>query len=98
MPAVVASARARGWIPPATGFWSLTPEAFGIAAEPPTLVLDVGAWVPRKLAALRAHRSQMGIGHPFAEIADVDARRWLGVEHFHRAPIATPGPSVLERL
>jgi LmbE family N-acetylglucosaminyl deacetylase len=98
MPSVVAVARARGWAPPATGFWSLAPEAFGIAAEPPTIVMDVSAWVPQKLAAIRAHRSQMGTGHPFEIVDPADAVRWLGVEHFHRAPIPTPAFALLEGL
>jgi hypothetical protein len=37
-------------------------------------------------------------GHPFAELCDADARRLLGVEHFHRANLETTGQPVLERL
>jgi LmbE family N-acetylglucosaminyl deacetylase len=85
-------------VPPARGFWSLEPEAFGIAAQPPTITVDVADWVPRKLAAILCHRSQMVDGHPFAELRDADARRLLGVEHFHRADIETTAPAVLERL
>ena len=40
----------------------------------------------------------MGAGNPFAQIDEADARRWLGIEHFRRAPIATSGDSVLEQL
>lgn len=90
---IVAAARDKGWTPPPKGFWSLVPEAFGIHAEPSTIVVDVGTWVPRKLVALRCYRSQLGDGDPFSRLDERDAREWLGTEHFHRA-VATgrPGP------
>jgi N-acetylglucosamine malate deacetylase 2 len=98
MTEIVAAARRRGWVPPQRGFWSLEPEAFGIAAQPATITVDVSEWVPRKLQAILCHRSQMVEGHPFAELRDSDARRLLGVEHFHRADLETTEPPVLERL
>jgi LmbE family N-acetylglucosaminyl deacetylase len=98
MTEIVATARRRGWVPPARGFWSLEPEAFGIAAQPATITVDVANWVPRKLAAILCHRSQMVDGHPFAQLCEADARRLLGVEHFHRANIETTAQPVLERL
>jgi LmbE family N-acetylglucosaminyl deacetylase len=85
-------------VPPPRGFWSLEPEAFGIAAQPATITVDVAAWVPCKLAAILCHRSQMIEGHPFAQLCDAEARRLLGVEHFHRANFATVAAPVLERL
>jgi len=97
MRAIVDRARSGGWIPPPKGFWSLVPDAFGLEAEAPTLVVDVADWVPRKLAAIRCHRTQMGSAHPFDQIDEADARRWLGVEHFHRASDPAVEP-VLERL
>jgi len=98
MRAIVDRARAGGWVPPPKGFWSLVPDAFGLEAEPPTLIVDVADWVPRKLAAIRSHRTQMGSAHPFDQIDEADARRWLGVEHFHRAPGNVAEAPVLERL
>ena len=98
MRAIVDRAKAGGWTPPPKGFWSLVPDAFGLDAEPPTLVVDVADWVPRKLAALRCHRTQTGPAHPFDRIDEADARRWLGVEHFHRAPANLAEAPVLERL
>jgi LmbE family N-acetylglucosaminyl deacetylase len=98
MTEVVASARRRGWIPPQRGFWSLPAEAFGLAAPPSTIHIDVSDWVPRKLAAILCHRSQMVDGHPFANLPDADARRLLGTEHFQRAEIPTTGYAVLEQL
>ena len=98
MTEIVATARRRGWVPPPRGFWSLEPEAFGIAARPATITVDVSDWIPRKLAAILCHRSQMVDGHPFAQLCDADARRLLGMEYFHRANIETAAPPVLERL
>jgi N-acetyl-1-D-myo-inositol-2-amino-2-deoxy-alpha-D-glucopyranoside deacetylase len=94
---VVEAAIAKGWAPPDSSFWGIAPDAFGDAAETPTLTVDVREWVPRKLAALRCHRTQMGATNPFARIDQVEARRWLGIEHFRRASIS-PEDSVLERI
>jgi LmbE family N-acetylglucosaminyl deacetylase len=98
MRAVVDLATSRGWTAPLSGFWSLKPEVFGQAARPPGVIVDVECWVPRKLAAIRCHRSQMGTGHPFTGLEDSEARRWLGEEHFRRAPIAGRAGTPLERL
>lgn len=61
------------------------PDAFGVGATPPSLVIDVSACAQRKLAALKCHRSQID-GGAFARISDHDAARFLGIEHFHRPP------------
>ena len=95
---IVDEAMARGWTPPAHGFWSLTPEAFGVGAERPTVVVDVTEWVPRKLAAIRCHGSQIASDDPFGQMDEPTARRWLGVEHFHRARFETAGEPILELL
>lgn len=98
MHAIVDAATSRGWTAPSQGFWSLAPDAFGDGARLPTLVVDVEAWVPRKLAAIQCHRSQMGTDHPFAQIGEAEARRWLGIEHFHRAEVGASNEPVLEEL
>ncbi|HEY7172553.1 MAG TPA: PIG-L deacetylase family protein [Vicinamibacterales bacterium] len=98
MPQIVNSAKALGWTPPPKGFWSLEPNAFGLHAAQPTIVVDVADWVPRKIAALLSHESQMVEGHPFARINAQDARRWLGVEHFHRALTPSSRNALLEGL
>jgi len=98
MPEIVRAARDRGWTPPVKGFWSITPESFGLLAEPHTLELDVEAFVPQKLAAIVAHRSQMGSGHPFSQLTTADAARWLGREFFRRADLPGRPGSVLEQL
>ena len=97
MRAVVDNATARGWSPPASGFWSLVPDAFGLLARQPSFIVDVRDWVPRKLAALLCHRTQMGANNPFAQIDDADAERLLGIEQFRRAEPAT-GCALLEPL
>jgi LmbE family N-acetylglucosaminyl deacetylase len=98
MRAVVNAAAARGWMPPPNGFWSLVPDAFGLEAASPSFVVDVQDWVPRKLAALRCHRTQMGSGHPFDHISVDEAREWLGVEQFRRAQVGISRDPVLELL
>jgi LmbE family N-acetylglucosaminyl deacetylase len=55
-------------------------------------------WVPRKLAALRCHRTQMGHNNPIAWIGEDEARHWLGVEQFRRAPLEAVGDPMLEHL
>lgn len=98
MRAVVDRAAERGWRPTPKGFWSLAPDAFGLEAEPPTFEVDVSDWVGRKLAALRCHRTQMGPDHPFDRIDEGDARRWLGIELFRRAPSGAAHEAVLETI
>lgn len=95
---VVQAARVQGAAVPDTGIWGIQPDAFGAGAEPATLSVDVRAWVPRKLAALRCHRTQFGPRHPIVWIDDDQARRWLGVEYFRRAPIAGVDAAPLEEL
>jgi LmbE family N-acetylglucosaminyl deacetylase len=85
-------------VPPGTDLWGITPDAFGLHAAAPTLVVDVGDWVERKLSALRCHKTQIGPDSPFARIDLADARRCLGIEHFRRAPLGGQGPSILELI
>lgn len=98
MPEIMQTARARGWEAPAMGFWSIVPESFGLLAKPYTIEVNVQAQVPRKLAAIVSHRSQMGSGHPFSELDPADARRWLGTEYFRRADLPGRPGAILEQL
>ena len=61
------------------------PDAFGVGATPPTLVIDVSACAERKLAALKCHRTQID-GGAFARMTAEEAARFFDVEHFHRPP------------
>ncbi len=82
MRAIVNAGRARGWTPPVKGLWSLVPDAFGLEASAPSMIVDVRDWIGAKLAAIRHHRSQMGAG-PLDLITEAEARQWLGAEQFH---------------
>jgi LmbE family N-acetylglucosaminyl deacetylase len=95
---IVETAQAKGAAPPNSSSWSIPPGAFGLETEEPTFVVDVRAWVDRKLAALRRHRTQMGPRNPFAWIDDHDAQKWLGFERFRRAPTGSAIEPVLEAL
>jgi len=98
MPAIVDSARARGWAAPTRGFWSLDPLSFGVFAAPHTIELDVTPQVSQKRAAIAAHRSQMGDNNPFSQMSEADAARWLGAEYFRRADISGVDSGLLEHL
>jgi LmbE family N-acetylglucosaminyl deacetylase len=98
MPSIVEQAVACGWTAPPKGFWSLAPRSFGLGAREPTLVVDVADWAPRKLAAIRCHRTQTAGDDPFGKLSAEQTRRWLGVEHFHRSAADAAKPPVLELL
>jgi LmbE family N-acetylglucosaminyl deacetylase len=98
MTAIVDAARAHGWVAPDQGFWSLPPDAFGKYAAPATITVDVAEWVPRKLTAIGAHRTQMGLEHPFSQLSPAHARQWLGREFFRRIDGSADGSSPIERL
>jgi len=95
---VVDAAHAKGRAPADSSFWGIAAEAFGDSARPPGFVIDVRDWVPRKLAALRCHRTQMGPNNPIAWIDDEEARQWLGREQFRRSPLDAAGEPILEHL
>jgi LmbE family N-acetylglucosaminyl deacetylase len=95
---VVNAAHAKGGASTDSSLWGIAPDAFGDSAKPPTLVVNVRDWVPRKLAALRCHRTQMGPNNPVSWINDDEARQWLGTEQFRRAALEGTGDRVLEDL
>ena len=95
---VAEAAVAKGRASARSGFWGIEPSAFGEGAKPPTVIVDVREWILRKLAAIRSHRTQMGANNLFATLDETDARRWLGMEHFYRAPIQSSGEPLLEQL
>jgi len=95
---VVDAARAKSGAPADPTFWGIHPAAFGESARAPSLFVDVQSVVDRKLAAIRCHRTQMGPRNPFAWINEDEARRWLGVEQFRRAPLSSRIQPLLESL
>ena len=78
--------------------FNVEPDAFGDYAKPPSLVVDVREWVPRKLAALRAHRTQIGPDNAFYHLTAEQAARLLGTEQFRRSPLEAGWDSVIEQL
>jgi hypothetical protein len=50
----------------------------------------------RKLAALQCHRTQLGTA--LDRLRGDAAAKLLGIEHFHRAPIASARDAFIERL
>jgi LmbE family N-acetylglucosaminyl deacetylase len=95
---LVEAASNKSGAPPDPNLWGIAPDVFGFETEAPTFVVDVRNWVGRKLAALRCHRTQIGPKNPFAWIDEAEARRWLGIEQFRRAPIDGAGEAVLEQI
>jgi LmbE family N-acetylglucosaminyl deacetylase len=75
----------------------IDPDAFGVAAAPPTLVIPCGRFARTKLTALRCHASQFA-GTAFSVLSADDAERLLEVEHLHRAPVGAGGPCWLDTL
>lgn len=73
---LVEAAAARG-LP--VGLWGADPRGFG-SERAPTVEIDVRPVLDRKLAALRAHRTQIDAEHLFAALPEDLAERFLGVE------------------
>ena len=78
---VVGELRARGL---ASDLWGLDAAAFGAPESEIDLVVDVERFLDVKLAALRAHRTQVGAAHLLHELPADLAARLLGREHFVR--------------
>jgi LmbE family N-acetylglucosaminyl deacetylase len=72
-------------------------DAFGALAPPPTLVVEVGRFAARKLAAIKCHRTQLE-DDALALVAARDAARLLGTEHFHRADVGLRGDAFIEHF
>ena len=96
---VVEAAHAKGGAPPDSSLWGISADTFGIGAKPPTFVIDVRDWVPRKLAALRCHRTQIGPGNPIAW--HQRGRGQAMARHRSssaRSPLDATGEPILEQL
>ncbi len=55
---------------------------FGVPDEQVTTEIDAGAYLDAKLAAMRAHASQIAVDSPFFALSDGVGRRAFGVEHY----------------
>jgi LmbE family N-acetylglucosaminyl deacetylase len=73
------------------------PDAFGVCAPAPTVVIDASDFAGRKLAAIRCHRSQLD-DDALALVDPDDAARLLGVEHYRRASVGFPGDTFIDDL
>jgi len=71
--------RARGL---SDDMWELAPEHFGTDDLDGSFAIDVRPFVERKLAALRAHRTQVPDHHALAALDQRLAERFLGTEWF----------------
>jgi N-acetyl-1-D-myo-inositol-2-amino-2-deoxy-alpha-D-glucopyranoside deacetylase len=71
-------------------FWHLGIEHF--LAEPAAInvQVDVTSVLPRKLAALRCHRTQLERDHAFIAASPAVAQRFLSLESFHAADGGSP--------
>ena len=98
MRSIVQAVHRNGAAPPDSSLWGIEPDAFGAAAPPAAFAIDVRPWIARKLAALRCHRTQVGGKNPITWIDDDQARQWLGMEYFRRAPIPGIEGAPLEAL
>jgi LmbE family N-acetylglucosaminyl deacetylase len=92
---MVTEARARG-LP--TGLWGLEPEAFGSDERTATVSIDVRPVLDRRLAALRAHRTQLDPGHLLAALPAELAERHLSVEAWRLASAGDGGADALATL
>lgn len=89
--AELAAAAAERGLPHA--LWGLEPEAFG-SDRAASVVVDVRAALTQKLAALRAHRTQLGPDHLLTALPLDLAERYLGTEPW----VGPPGGRLEELL
>jgi LmbE family N-acetylglucosaminyl deacetylase len=89
---LVAVAKQRG-LP--RDLWGVAPEAFGSEAASPDVVVDVTAVLDRKVAAIRAHRTQLDGDQLLYALPDDLAARFLASEPWRRASGDHVLPSLL---
>ena len=64
----------------------------------PNCIIDVMAYLDRKVEAMLAHRTQMSDIEPFLKLPIESQRRYLGTEYFHRASPEAPEGVMLRDL
>jgi LmbE family N-acetylglucosaminyl deacetylase len=62
-------------------------KTFGTPSDQITTWMDIRAYRDRKLAALQAHRSQVGDNGPFADMPEEDRKMWLSIETARVVPL-----------
>jgi N-acetyl-1-D-myo-inositol-2-amino-2-deoxy-alpha-D-glucopyranoside deacetylase len=79
----------------AAPFGVASPEelTFGVPDEDITTVVDARDYLPAKVAALRAHRTQIAVDGPFFALSNNIGRGMFGVEHYRlaRGPVPLDG-------
>jgi N-acetyl-1-D-myo-inositol-2-amino-2-deoxy-alpha-D-glucopyranoside deacetylase len=65
---------------------------FGTDDEKVTTRIDAGAYLDAKLAAMRAHATQIAVDSPFFALSDMVGRRALGTEYYTLLA-GPPGPA-----
>jgi LmbE family N-acetylglucosaminyl deacetylase len=102
VPSLYYSALSKGrlrWIVDRQGgaFAGMTGEALaalGTPHEEITTWMDVSAFYPRKLRALRAHRSQVGDDGPLANLTEAEREFWFSLESARMIPLPwNPDPT-----
>ena len=71
--------------PPGAAFTRVRSVAdlpFGVPDEQVTTEIDATAWLPAKLAAMRAHATQVTVDGPFFALSNNLGQRALGVEYY----------------
>ena len=81
-----------------TGFFADIESAddvpFAVDDSLVTTEIDASEYLPAKIAALRAHRTQIAVDGPFFALADNEGQQAFGVEYFRlMRGDAAPGPS-----
>lgn len=79
---------------PFAGVSSVEDLPFGVPDDVVTTVVEAGAYLPAKLAAMRAHATQIALDGPFFALADGVGLPAFGVEHYQLASgqlAAAPG-------
>ena len=95
--ATVTAGRDPDAIPPRSILGVADADAFGAQAAAPTLVVETGEFAARRLRALTCHRSQFR-DCALALVAEDDAPRLLGTEHYRRARVGAQGDAFIERF
>ena len=67
-------------------------EGWGTPDEDITTLVDVRPWIGKKVAALRAHRTQIPEDWFMLQVPDKDAPAVLGVEAFQRVHSRVDAP------
>ncbi|HEU4322728.1 MAG TPA: PIG-L family deacetylase [Roseiflexaceae bacterium] len=85
--------RGRGAAPPGGGTATLRPAEMGTPDERITTLIPLDAWqIAAKLAAIRAHRTQLDPDGPFWGFPAGAVREWLEVERFRLIAPPDGGP------